>query len=42
MDRQHLEEGERKKKRTEEVTRVIALIFVFVCVFYFFVKLLFL
>ncbi len=32
----------RKKKRTEEVTRIIALIIAFISVFYFFIKLLFL
>jgi hypothetical protein len=31
-----------KRKRTEEVTRIIALIIAFVSVFFFFVKLLFL
>ena len=34
-------EASRKKKRTEEVTRILALILAFVSVFVFFVKLLF-
>jgi len=34
--------AERKKMRTEKVTRIVALVVAFVSVFYFFIKLLFL
>lgn len=33
---------QRKKEKTDRVTRIVALIFAFISVFYFFIKLLFL